>query len=236
MPNNHFSTVMMPIMINSELAFISAFILGLASSTHCLGMCGGIAAAFGLTVQSRTTTARLARLMAYNTGRITTYVLLGVLAGYFASQLAAISAMAAVLRVLAGLMLLAMACYIGQWWMGLTVIERWGQAPWRYIQPLSARLLPLQSISAAYVFGLLWGLLPCGLVYSMLVWVAGRGQALESGLLMLAFGLGTLPALVLSGLAAQQFKTAMQSHGWRQGMATLLLIFALWTLYAAFHH
>lgn len=223
-------------MINPELALVSAFLLGLASSTHCLGMCGGIAAAFGLVSDKRTATARLARLMAYNTGRITTYVLLGVLVGVFTAQLHGIPALSLVLRILAGAMLVAMACYVGQWWMGLTHLEQWGQRLWRRVQPLGNRLMPLQTIRAAYVFGVLWGMLPCGLVYSMLVWVAGRGHPMESGLLMLAFGLGTLPALVLTGMAAQQFKSVLQAQQVRQGMAVLLLVFGVWTIYTALYH
>lgn len=222
--------------MNLEMALASSFMMGLASSTHCLGMCGGIAAAFGFSVNAHSQSARMARLFAYNGGRITTYVMSGLLASVFSAWLAEIPLVAKVLRIVAALVLLAMACYVGQWWMGLTRIEQWGQGIWRHIQPMANRLLPLQSIASAYMFGVLWGFLPCGLVYSMLLWVAARADIWQGPALMFAFGMGTLPAMVLTGLASQQFKSFIQSKPWRQFAALFLVGFSCWTLYSAFMH
>lgn len=220
-----------------EYKYISAFIFGLMSSGHCLGMCGGISGAFGLSTSVSSPLQRLSRLFAYNSGRILCYVLLGLLFGFlgqiFLHQFASLMMP---LRVFAAVMLIAMACYVGQWWMGITVFERAGQHVWKVIQPMSLRLTPLNSLSSAFGFGVLWGFLPCGLVYSMLVWVSSSGHALSAALLMLCFGLGTLPAMLATGYGSARLKSFLQASAIRQGSATLLLLYGLWTLFSAFGH
>src|SRR5690606_27646361 len=179
-----------------EFKYLSAFLFGLMSSGHCLGMCGGISAAFGIASPSYTPLQRLSRLFAYNSGRISCYAVLGLLLGFLGQVfLQEFASLMLPLRIFAGLMLIAMACYVGQWWMGITVLERAGQHLWKIIQPISLQLKPSQSFSAAFFFGVLWGFLPCGLVYSMLAWVSASGNALDAALLMLCFGLGTWPAM-----------------------------------------
>lgn len=220
-----------------DIKFISAFIMGLMSSVHCFGMCGGISAAFGINNTSPSTLQRLSRLFAYNSGRISCYVLLGALFGLFSEFFTAqFHVLVLPLRVLAALMLIAMACYLAQWWMGITVFERAGQQLWKRVQPLSLKLMPIDRLSTAYLFGLLWGLLPCGLVYSMLVWVSASGAARSAALLMLGFGLGTFPAMVATGYGAAQFKILLQHRHTRLVSASLLLVFGLWTLIAALKH
>jgi sulfite exporter TauE/SafE len=219
-----------------EMKYVSAFVLGLMSASHCLGMCGGISGAFGLGVD-RTGIQRLAPLFAYNSGRVMCYGLLGLLLGsvtqagvHYAGNLLI------PLRVLAGLMLIAMACYISQWWMGLTFLEGAGQYVWRHVQPFSLRLLPVRNLFHAFIFGLLWGFLPCGLVYSVLTWAASSAHPLPAALLMISFGLGTLPVMLASGMVSVQLKNFLQRKMVRQGTAVLLMAYGLWTLYAALQH
>jgi len=217
--------------------FISAFIMGLFSSAHCFGMCGGISAAFGISTALQSPIQRLSRLFAYNAGRITCYVALGIVFGYFSEFLSEqFRALMLPLRVLAGVMLIAMACYLAQWWMGITVFERAGQKIWKQVQPFSLKLKPAQGLHQAYAFGLLWGLLPCGLVYSMLVWVSASGRMTTAALLMFGFGLGTLPAMVATGYGSARLQAVLQNRITRQASAILLLLYGLWTVFSAFGH
>jgi sulfite exporter TauE/SafE len=97
-----------------------------------------------------------------------------------------------------------MGLYLAGWWSGLTRVEALGRGLWRHLQPLTSRLIPVHSLPQALTLGALWGWLPCGLVYSTLLWAASQGNATESALLMLAFGLGTWPVLLATGLAADR--------------------------------
>ncbi len=133
---------------------------------------------------------RFRLLLAYNLGRILSYACAGLLIG-LAGWAVANSPAAMFLRILAGLLLIAMGLYLAGWWSGLTRIESLGRGLWRHIQPVANRLLPVSNVPRALLLGALWGWLPCGLVYSTLLWSASQGNALDSALLMLAFGLGT---------------------------------------------
>ena len=143
---------------------------------------------------TRATCQRFRLLLAYNLGRISSYTLAGLLLG-LAGWAVANSPLVMGLRVVAALLLIAMGLYLAGWWSGLTRIEALGRGLWRYIQPLTRRFMPVTSLPRALVLGSLWGWLPCGLVYSTLLWAASQGNALDSAALMLAFGLGTLPVL-----------------------------------------
>lgn len=122
---------------------------------------------------------------------------------------------AMLLRIVAGLLLISMGLYLGGWWSGLTRIEALGRGLWRHIQPVASRWLPVCSLPRALLLGALWGWLPCGLVYSTLLWAASQGDALDSGLLMLAFGLGTWPVLLATGMAAERLTALLRRRGVR---------------------
>ncbi len=226
-----------------ELHYLSAFLLGLFGASHCLGMCGGISAAFGLSVQSPrgalTVNKALPRIMAFNIARVCCYATLGALVG-FAGWLLAETLQPAllILRLLAGFMLIAMGCYIAQWWMGLTVLENAGQKLWRYIQPLTRPFLPMDSLSKAFAAGFLWGLLPCGLIYSVLLWASMRAHWFDAALTLFCFGLGTLPGMVAMAFSSASLKQWLQKKSLRQVIALLLIAFGLWTMagYNLHHH
>lgn len=208
---------------------VSALILGLLGSGHCIGMCGGLMGALTLAIPAEQRQRRLQLLLAYNLGRIASYTLAGLLLGAAGWALASGPA-ATALRVLAGLLLIAMGLYLGGWWSGLTRIEGAGRLLWRHIEPLARRLLPVRSAPRALLLGGLWGWLPCGLVYSTLLWAASQGDAVDSALLMLAFGLGTLPVLLATGLAAERLTALLRRRGVRIAGGVLVILFGLWTL------
>ncbi|MCY1343436.1 Cytochrome C biogenesis protein transmembrane region [compost metagenome] len=214
-----------------ELAplLVSALVLGLLGGGHCLGMCGGLMGALTLAIPAEQRGRRLRLLLAYNLGRILSYATAGLLIG-LAGWAVASSPAAMLLRVLAALLLIAMGLYLAGWWSGLTRVEALGRGLWRHIQPHASRLLPVATLPRALLLGALWGWLPCGLVYSTLLWAASQGNALDSALLMLAFGLGTWPVLVATGLAAERLTALLRKRGVRMAGGLLVILFGLWTL------
>ena len=214
-----------------ESSYLALFIVGLLGGTHCIGMCGGIVGAL-----SMGSGARPSLHLAYNAGRIFSYVLAGALAGSLGGASLVLSdqlPVRLVLYVLANLMLVALGLYLMGVTQALAFSERAGQSLWRRVQPLSRRFLPVRSAAQAFPLGLLWGWLPCGLVYSALVTALSSGSALNGAGLMLAFGLGTLPNLLLAGLLAVRLKefTSRPLVRFISGLAVLL--FGGWGLFSA---
>lgn len=214
--------------MTEPLLITTALLIGLLGSTHCIGMCGGIAASVGLSTRESRQPAWLI-LLGYNTGRIFSYMVAGALLGVIGAMVAT-SAVGVVLQILAGLLLISMGLYIGQWWFGITRIESFGKHLWRHIQPIASRVLPVRNINQAILLGLLWGWLPCGLVYSTLIWSSASGSWQQSTLLMGAFGLGTLPAMFMTGLLAKQVQAVMQKRITRQLAGLVIIAFGIYTL------
>lgn len=211
-------------------ALSAAFFLGLFSSAHCVGMCGGIMGALAMAVPAKAQSRRWLILLAYNAGRIASYTLMGFLVGLFSQQLIE-SVVAPGLRWLAGLLLIAMGLYLADWWRGLVYLERLGQYLWAYLQPLGKVLMPVDSAAKGVLLGSLWGWLPCGLVYSALGYAMAQGSASGGALIMLAFGLGTLPAVLSTGVAAQQVGRILQRRQLRLVLAFAIVLFGIWTLF-----
>lgn len=186
-----------------EISLLSLFITGLLGGVHCLGMCGGIVTAISVTGQG----SKPWLLLGYNLGRLGSYVLIGALLGGLAQwgvaqadfrplQLGLFAA-ANVLMILLGLYLAGLSGAV-------TRIERLGQPLWRKLQPLTRRLLPLRHGWQSVLVGALWGWLPCGLVYTASLAALASQRATDGALVMLSFGLGTLPNLLLMGVFAQR--------------------------------
>lgn len=137
------------------------------------------------------------------------------------------------LRILASIMMIILGLYIGKWWSGLTHIERIGHVIWRFILPLTKHFLPLTSPLKAIPFGFLWGWLPCGLVYSTLTWAAVSGSAIDGMIIMLAFGLGTLPAMLALGSIADKFKSLLNNSYFKRINGLFIIIYGIHTGYIA---
>lgn len=215
--------------------FLSLFTLGLVSSAHCIGMCGGIMGALTMAIPKDARTQRWMILVAYNLGRIASYTAMGLLAGFFAQQFAALGG-GIILRVLAGILLIAMGLYLANWWRGLTKLETLGRYLWVYLQPLGKPLMPVNNISKALLLGALWGWLPCGLVYAALATAMTQPAPVLAAGAMLAFGLGTLPAVLAAGIAAQQLARILQQPQVRMGLALVIILFGLWTIWGSLGH
>jgi sulfite exporter TauE/SafE len=215
----------------SASGYFALFLIGLLGGTHCVGMCGGIVSA--LTMGGP---PRFVLHLAYNSGRIISYALAGAIAGGLGGLSFILSGQLPVrlaLYVLANLMLVALGFYLIGITQALAFTERFGKRLWVHLQPLSKRYLPARTVAQAFPLGLLWGWLPCGLVYSALATALTSGSALHGAGLMLAFGLGTLPNLLLAGLLAVRLRAyaAMPAVRWAAGL--LVLGFGVWGLLGA---
>ena len=217
-------------------SLMSAFLIGLSGGAHCVGMCGGIVGALTLGLPATPDRPFLGRwpfLLAYNLGRLLSYVTAGMLAGgvgAWAMHLMAVHQAQLTLQLLAGLFMILLGLYLAGWWMGLTRVERVGGRLWRRIEPLGRQLLPVRTPAQALGIGLVWGWLPCGLVYSVLVWAMGAGGALNGGLLMLCFGLGTLPALLTMGAFAATLAGFIRQPWVRQIAGALVIGFGIYQI------
>ncbi|MBI3154869.1 MAG: sulfite exporter TauE/SafE family protein [Burkholderiales bacterium] len=208
-----------------DVTLATAFVVGLLGSSHCLGMCGGIAGTLALGVPRRGA-ALLPYLLAFNTGRIASYAAAGALAGLagagFFGTLPAPGARIAAQAISGGFMV-ALGLYLGGWRGPLGAVERAGARLWRRIEPLGRRLLPLRHPGQALLLGLLWGWLPCGMVYAALAWALAAGGAGAGAALMASFGAGTLPMMLATGGAAQALGRGVRSPWLRRGAGTLVL-------------
>lgn len=223
-----------------EYGVSGAFLVGLMGAAHCFGMCGGLVGAFSANLPNTPGQNQLANqlgyLVSYNFGRIISYGLAGALVGGSSAAMGLlfdIDIYLLVLRSFAGVMMIATGLYIAQIWFGIVQIERLGQIIWTRLKPLAQRLVPIKTKAQALTAGLIWGWLPCGLVYSTLTWAVASGSALEGGKIMLAFGIGTLPALLSAGVAAKRLASWMQKKTFRMISGLLLVGFGIQTLYIA---
>jgi len=181
----------------------AAFGAGLLGSAHCLGMCSGISGLFavGATVASIKTHVPLA--IAYNVGRVLSYAFLGiVVAAVGGATVGIIPSLAGPVRLASGLLIIVIGLQVAFNWRLLAPIERVGAVFWNRLAPQAKGLIPATSIASAIGLGLIWGWLPCGLVYGALLLAATTADPVGGGLVMTAFGLGTMPAMILSWLSA----------------------------------
>jgi sulfite exporter TauE/SafE len=242
------------------LQLLPVFVVGLAGSIHCAGMCGGIVGALSATATRSVIPAQagihrthadtlsmnsrvrggppmrndVSRVLAYNAGRIASYMLAGALAGGLAggaSNMVSLVNAQQGFYWLANLMLVALGLYLMNAWQGLAVLEQGGRVLWRRAQPaigpMMKALMPADQPHKAFALGALWGWLPCGMVYSALATAMLSGSAADGAAVMLAFGLGTLPMLTGLGLLGARVQRAMQLRRVRIACGLLVLAFGV---------
>ena len=220
-----------------ETSFVAAFLVGLLGGVHCVGMCGGIVGALCLGLdneQNKTPQQSFIKsfpfLLSYNAGRISSYTLAGILMGgigWLGSHLFTLYSIQQTLELIAATFMLALGLYIAGWWKGLASLERLGgNIIWKRLEPLGRRFMPVRSYTHAFLLGIVWGWLPCGLVYSVVIWTISTQSPLEGGLLMLSFGLGTLPNLLLMGIFASTLNQFIQQRWVRQVAGLMIMSFA----------
>lgn len=212
-----------------ELGLIAAWVAGTMGSAHCLTMCGSIAALAGRQAGS----ARMGHVLAFNLGRLGSYVLAGALVGGLGWRMGMLIGDAAtwggMLRIMMGLVMAAIGLHVALGWKGLRHLERIGIPLWRRIGPLARRLNPRRDPVQALLFGALWGWIPCGLVYSALLTALVSGSAATGAGMMLAFGIGTLPAMLGLGLLGQRLRRALARNGMRRAFGSMVIGLGIWT-------
>lgn len=215
------------------LSLLTAFLLGLFGSSHCVVMCGGIAAAIGARAGER----RFSAALLFNSGRILSYTLAGLLVGALGLWLQSLhDSLMLILRTLAAVMLILMGLYVARWSSMLTRFEQLGQHLWKRIQPATGRMMASSRLIDQLLLGMLWGWLPCGLIYSTLSWVAANGQAGMGAAAMFAFGLGTLPALFASTMAGNLLSSLLANRHLRHVAGLLLIGYGVWTAWVVWFH
>ncbi|HKO88646.1 MAG TPA: sulfite exporter TauE/SafE family protein [Burkholderiales bacterium] len=234
----------------SSLA-LAAFISGLLGSMHCVAMCGGVLSALNLSrpgqrevirIHSsgsasigfdRNFSAAVALQISYSVGRIGSYAVAGALAGGLAGVMLRASVLLPLqtaLGIVANVMIILLGLHIAGHDRLLSQLERVGKPLWRRLAPHAKFLLPADTPARAVASGALWGWLPCALVYGMLPLALSSGNALDGALIMMAFGLGTLPAILAAGLLIDRLRGALANRKLRNAAAGLMIGLGLWGL------
>lgn len=217
--------------MSGNITLFTLFLIGFFGGGHCVGMCGGLSSAFALQLPPHI--RRFWLILLLNAGRISSYVAIGILLGALGQvgiSLDQTRSIQNILFVAAHVLLLLLGLYLAGIANTAAKIENLGRPIWKRLNPLLSKLLPIRSIPACFGVGILWGWLPCGLVYSASLYALGSGNALHGGLYMLAFALGTLPNLLAMGFFASQLKDFLQKRYIRLIAGLLVCAWALWQL------
>lgn len=206
---------------------VAALLMGFFGSPHCLGMCGGLVAAFGLSMKEVSPTKRRGLIATYHVGRLLSYASLGLLAGVIGTTVLAPLMMGNnIPRILLGLVLV----FVGMVMLGapfLNKLERLGMRFWQVLTPLRKKVFPLTTFPRALTAGLLWGFLPCGLVYGALLIAVVGHDPLTGAVLMFTFGLGTVPMLVATHSTVNWLRTLIGRWRLRQMNGAIMMISGL---------
>lgn len=216
------------------ISLSAAFTAGIAGSAHCFAMCGGLAGAFGMRVRSSATSSACANALPYHAGRLSGYAVAGAACGLLGATLQTLLDLARIgawLRTASGVLLLLIAVRMLSPWNPLHWLETLGAKFWRGLQPLTRKTAGLSGNAHAIALGFLWGWLPCGLVYSMLLFAALSGRAVDGAAILLAFGLGTLPSMLASSGLASQAQNLLRSRWPRLASGVLLLALGAWMIW-----
>lgn len=237
----------MHIYLDFNASYLAAFAMGLFSSLHCIGMCGSIIGTLTLSLDQEVRNNKsslFSYVLNYNIGRILSYSLAGIVVGLLEHFLLLPFAEGQAHRVLQILAAVIMSCaglYIGGWFPGFAYIEKIGSRWWKLVEPFGRKLIPVKSRTHAFLFGMIWGWLPCGLIYTALALAATAGSVVHSALTMLAFGFGTLPAVMGVGIMTSMLSRLSKIQRFKQGVGVLFILIALlsafpWLYPMRLHH
>jgi uncharacterized protein len=217
--------------VANTISLSAALVAGVAGSAHCFAMCGSLAGAFGMRARA---SGGSGAALSYQVGRLSGYSVAGAICGLLGATLQAVLDLARIgswLRIASGVLLLLIALRMLSPWNPLHWLETLGAKFWRRLQPLTRKTGTLKGRTQAVALGFLWGWLPCGLVYSMLLFAALSGDALRGGALLLAFGIGTLPAMLASTMLASHMQRLLRNRWPRFASGSLMLALGLWMIW-----
>jgi sulfite exporter TauE/SafE len=217
----------------SILSIVTVAFLG--GFGHCLGMCGGIVIAYSSTkIDDRWSTYRQSFAhLTYSLGRITTYMIIGAVFGAVGGVVSFSGTSIAVLTIAAGVFMIFAGLSIAGKVQFLTLLEHsFSRSKW--YQQAFRSILQSRSLYSFYLLGMLNGLLPCGLVYFFAVTAASTGSAFWGAIVMLIFGLSTVPALLGLGFFTSIFTHTTMRKTMMNLAAIVVVLFGLYTIYRGY--
>lgn len=217
-------------------SYLVSFLMGLFSSMHCIGMCGSIIGTLTLSLSQdirNKKTLLLPFVFNYNFGRIVSYTLAGALAGVIESVVSSVPMGEIdgyrILQLFSAAVMASAGLYIAGWFPRFAYIEKAGTRFWKLIEPYGRKLIPVKNLTQAFLFGMVWGWLPCGLVYAALALAATAGNIGNSALTMLFFGLGTLPAVMGVGIMTGILTRLSRMQRFKQAVGLFMIVLALFS-------
>lgn len=223
----------MHLYLDFNASYLAALLMGLFSSLHCIGMCGSIIGTltFSLGPEIRNSKTRLFGIVLnYNLGRIISYGLAGAVVGVLESFLSLPFTQGQahrLLQLVSAAIMTGAGLYLGGWFPRFAYIEKLGTRFWKFIEPFGRKLIPVKSGTHALLFGMIWGWLPCGLIYTALALAATTGNIVHSAITMFAFGLGTLPAVMGVGIMTPLLTRLSRAQRFKRIVGVLFIVFAL---------
>ena len=223
----------MHLQLDFNASYLAAFAMGLFSSLHCIGMCGAIIGTltYSLAPELRNKKGILfSYVLNYNIGRIVSYSLAGIVVGsleFFLTLPFAEGQAHRVLQLFAAIIMSGAGLYIAGWFPRFAYIEKIGARWWRLVEPFGRKLIPVKTRRQAFLFGMIWGWLPCGLIYTALALSVTSGSIVHSAITMLSFGLGTLPAVMGVGIMTTMLARLSKIQRFKQAVGLLFILFAL---------
>ncbi len=207
----------------------AAFVTGLLGSAHCFGMCAGISGLFAVNANVQALKVQVPKAIAYNVGRVLTYAILGVIVALLGKgAVDSIPALGPPVRLASRILIILIGLQVAFNWRILGPLETAGAKIWQRIAPAAKGLVPVETMPQALGLGLIWGWLPCGLVYSVLLLAATTTDAAAGGMVMIAFGIGTMPAMIATGVSASKIAQFMSRK--RLGAGLLIVVLGLATI------
>ncbi|MBD3727228.1 MAG: sulfite exporter TauE/SafE family protein [Moraxella osloensis] len=206
--------------------FLAAFSMGLFGSPHCLGMCGGIVTAFGLSMQHVSDSKKNGLILTYHLGRLISYSLLGLIASVVGVAIFQSIMSNSAPRIVLG----AVLVLIGLAMLGLPLfnqLEKVGMRFWQSLAPLRKKVFPIDTFGKALFAGLLWGFLPCGLVYGALMMAIAGNNIATGAALMFVFGLGTMPMLIATQKTVGMLQSSIKNFRLRQINGVIMMLSGL---------
>jgi sulfite exporter TauE/SafE len=213
---------------------IPAFLMGFLGSGHCVAMCGSLSMALGFSVPNDKPFLLYSIMISF--GRIFGYGLIGFTVNFFAQSVVSLTQ--------GGVLYLAFLSSILMFGIGLHIanissvvlktefIGKWFQP---LIDPIKAKILPIDSLIKCILYGFFWGFLPCGLVYTALSLALTSPSSVTGFLVMLFFGLGTLPTLVGLTLVNAKLNLILNRSYVRVLLGVSVMLMALWQFYIAYN-
>jgi len=219
------------------ISFVSALVIGFLGTAHCIGMCGGIVSALTINLHpepQKSFRRMLPYLLAYNIGRLTSYSVAGFLVAWLAHLLTnTFSLHGGVGQSVSAVFMILLGLYITGWWPVLIQLERIGGKLWKRLEPIGKKWIPIQTPVQALLVGIVWGWLPCGMVYSMLAYAFSSSDPINGALIMFAFGLGTLPTLLAIGASAHTLQRLIRHPLTRKVAGIVIISFGIYILLSA---